>query len=132
MGNKAVKLIIPAGEMQRDFTEKADGCQRMVFFFLSIYDALEELLRGSRFRDKQYTDEMCYTAGQGRKRLYGAINRGKMFEICQGYAGPDNSPLPVFLSSDTTVICKSMAAHPIISEFTTCFCHILPSEYAHI
>jgi hypothetical protein len=70
----------------------------------------------------QYTEfEKCFSAGQGRKRQYGAINRGEMYEICQGYAGPDVSSLPVFLSSDTTVICKSMAAHPNISEFTTCF-----------
>ena len=133
MGKKAVKLHIPAGVMQRDFTEKADGCQRLVFFFRSIYDAIKELLRASRFRNRQYTEfEKCFSDGQGRKRQYGAINRGEMYEICQGYAGADVSPLPVFLSSDTTVICKSMAAHPIISEFTTCFCHILPSEYAHI
>ena len=103
------------------FTEKADGCQRLVFFFRSIYDAIKELLRASRFRNRQYTEfEINFSAGQGRKRQYGAINHGEMYEICQEY-GPDVSPLPVFLSSDTMVICKSMAAHPIISEFTTCF-----------
>jgi hypothetical protein len=121
MGQKAFKLNIPAGVMQRDFTEQADGCQRLVFFSRSIYDAIKELLRASRFRNKQYTEfEMCYSAGQARKRQYGSINRGEMYEICQGYAGPDVSPLPVFLSSDTTVICKSMSTHPIISEFLPC------------
>ena len=41
-----------------------------------------------------------------------------MYEIAQGYAGADTlaSPMPVFLSSGTTVICKKMAAHPIICE----------------
>jgi hypothetical protein len=41
-----------------------------------------------------------------------------MYEISQGYAGRDVSPLPVFLSSDATVICKKMGAHPITSEST--------------
>ncbi len=47
----------------------------MVFFFLSIYDAIKELLRASLFRNKHFTEfEMCYSAGQARKRQYGAIN----------------------------------------------------------
>ena len=116
MGKKAVKLNIPAGVMHRDFTEPADGAQRIIFFFRSIYDAIKELLRAPRFRGKQYFEfEKVYSAGQ--KRQYGAINRGEMYEIAQGYAGADVSPLPVFLSSDTTVICKHMGAHPIICEF---------------
>ena len=116
MGKKAVKLNIPAGVMHRDFTEPADGAQRIIFFFRSIYDAIKELLRAPRFRGKQYFEyEKVYSAGQ--KRQYGAINRGEMYEISQGYAGADVSPLPVFLSSDTTVICKHMGAHPIICEF---------------
>ena len=122
MGKNAVKLNIPAGVMHRDFTEPADGAQRIIFFFRSIYDAIKELLRAPRFRrntasnSKQYFEfEKVYSAGQ--KRQYGAINRGEMYEIAQGYAGPDVSPLPVFLSSDTTVICKHMGAHPIICEF---------------
>ena len=111
MGKKAVRLNIPAGVMHKDFTEPADGCQRMVFFFRSMYDAVKELLRSPRFRGRQYTEfEKVYTAGN--KRQYGAINRGTMYEIAQGYAGPDVSPIPVFLSSDTTVICKKMGAHP--------------------
>ena len=38
MGKKAVKLNIPAGVMQKDFSEPADGAQRMVFFYRSCYD----------------------------------------------------------------------------------------------
>lgn len=115
MRRKAVKLNIPDGVQQRDFTVRADGSQRMVFFFRSLYDAVKQLLRSSRFAGKQYTQfEKVYTSGQ--KRKFGAINRGEMYEISQAYAGPDVSPLPVFLSSDTTVICKKMGAHPIISE----------------
>ncbi len=77
MGKTAVKLNIPAGVMQRDFTEKADGCQRLVFFFQSIYDAIKELLLASLLRNKQYTEfEMCYSAGLARKRQYGSINSG--------------------------------------------------------
>ena len=121
MRKKAVKLNIPDGVQERDFSEPADGCQRMVFFFRSLYDAVKQLLRSSRFAGKQYTEfERVYTPGQ--KRKLGAINRGEMYEISQEYAGPDVSPLPVFLSSDTTVICKKMGAHPIISE---CLSHLV-------
>ncbi len=116
MGRKAVKLNIPEGVLQKDFTEPADGAQRMVFFYRSLYDAIKQLLRNIRFKGKQYTEfEKVYSAGH--KRQYGAINRGEMYEISQGYAGRDVSPLPVFLSSDATVICKNMGAHPIICEF---------------
>jgi len=124
MGKKAVRLNIPAGVMHKDFTEPADGCQRMVFFFRSMYDAVKELLRSPRFRGRQYTEfEKVYTAGN--KRQYGAINRGTMYEIAQGYAGPDVSPIPVFLSSDTTVICKKMGAHPLICEYHTKHCQCM-------
>ena len=49
MRKKAVKLNIPDGVQQRDFTERADGSQRIVFFFRSLYDAVKQLLRSSRF-----------------------------------------------------------------------------------
>ena len=69
------------------------------------------------FAGRQYTEfEKVYSAGQ--KGRYGAIKRADMYEIRQGYADPDVSPLPVFLSSDATAICKKMGAHPIISEST--------------
>lgn len=122
MGKKAIDLNIPGGVMNRDFSEKADGSQRMVFFFRSLYDAIKQLANNSRFAGKQYTQfEMVHTAD--RKRKYGAINRGEMYEIAQGYAGADCSPMPVFLSSDTTVICKHMGAHPVICECPRYFLH---------
>jgi hypothetical protein len=117
MGKQAVKLNIPGGVLQKDFSEPADGAQRMIFFYRSLYDAVKQLLRSARLAGRQYTGfERVYSVGQ--KRKLGAINRGEMYEISQGYAGRDVSPLPVFLSSDATVICKKMGAHPIISEST--------------
>jgi hypothetical protein len=98
----------------------------MVFFFQSLYDGVKKLLRASRFAGRQYIEfQKVYSAGQ--KRQYGAINRGEMYEIAQGYAGPDVSPVPVFLSSDTTVICKKMGAHPITCEFVSFMC-----MYVHV
>jgi hypothetical protein len=117
MGKHAVKLNMPGGVLQKDFSEPADGAQRMIFFYRSLYDAVKQLLRSARLAGRQYTGfERVYSVGH--KRKYGAINRGEMYEISQGYAGRDVSPLPVFLSSDATVICKKMGAHPIISEST--------------
>ena len=115
MGKKAIDLNIPGGVMSRDFTEVTDGSQRLIFFFRSMYDAVKQLASNTRFVGKQYTQfEMAYTVGN--KRKYGAINRGTMYENAQERAGNNTSPMPVFLSSDTTVICKKMGAHPIISE----------------
>jgi hypothetical protein len=123
MGKKAVDLNMPGGVMSRDFTEPEDGPQRLVFFYRSLYDAIKQLISSSRFKGKQYTQfELVYSSGQ--KRKYGAINRGSMYEIAQGYAGPDASPVPAFLSSDTTVICKKMGAHPIICEYTFLYMHV--------
>ncbi len=115
MGRKAVKLNIPGGVLEKDLSEPANGAQRMVFFYRSLYYAVKQLLRSARLAGKQHTGfERVYSAGQ--KRKYGAINRSEMYEISQGYKGPDVSPLPVLLSSDATVMCKKMGAHPIISE----------------
>ena len=120
MGRNAVKLNVPGGVLQKDLSEPADGTQRMVFFYRSLYDAVKQLLRSARLAGKQHTQfEKVYSVGQ--KRKYGEINRSDMYETCQGYAGPDVSPVPVFLSSDATVICKTMGAHPIISESTNMF-----------
>ena len=119
MGKKAIDLNIPGGVMSRDFTEPADGSQRLVFFFRSLYDAVKQLASNTRFAGKQYTEfEMVHTVGN--KRKYGAINRGEMYESAQARAGADTSPMPVFLSSDTTVICKKMGTHPIICESACC------------
>jgi hypothetical protein len=130
MGKKAVKLNIPAGVLQKDFSKPADGAQRMVFFFRSFYDAIKQLLCNARFKGRQYTEfEKVYSVRHKRQYgHYGAINRSEMYEICQGHAGRDVSPLPVFLSSDATVICKHMGAHPIISE--SCI-YILANTYTY-
>ncbi len=132
MGRKAVKFNIPAGVLQKDFSEPADGAQRMVFFYRSLYDAIKQLLRSARFKGRQYTEfERIYSVGH--KRQYGAINRGEMYEICQGYVGRDVLPLPVFSCSDATVICKHMGAHPIICESMALSCPcIYTCIYMHI
>ncbi len=52
MGNKAIDLNIPGGVMSRDFTEKADGSQRLIFFFRSIYDAIKQLASNTQLRWK--------------------------------------------------------------------------------
>ncbi len=81
--------------MSRYFTEKADGKQLMIIYFRSFYDAIKQLLRNARFAGKQYTEfEMSLTPGM--KRKYGAINRGEMYEIAQGIAGPQPPPFPRF------------------------------------
>ncbi len=88
MGRKAVKLNIPGGVLQKDLSEPADGAQRLVFYYLSLYDAVKQLLRSASLAGKQHTGfEKVFSAGQ--KRKYGAINRGEMYEISQGYAGPE-------------------------------------------
>jgi hypothetical protein len=53
MGRKAVKLNITEGVLQNDFSEPADGAQRMVFIYHSIYDAIKQLLRNIRFKGRQ-------------------------------------------------------------------------------
>ena len=115
MGKQAIDLNIPGGVISKDFSEKLDGSQRMSFFCRSLHDACKQLANTSRFAGKQYTQfELVHT--EDGKRKYGAINRGEMYEVCQGHAGQDTSPMPMFLSSDTTVICKKMGAHPIICK----------------
>ena len=42
----AVDEYVPEGGVQRaDFTEPLDGCQRLIFFFRSLYNAIKELLK---------------------------------------------------------------------------------------
>jgi hypothetical protein len=60
-----------------------------------------------------------------------------MYEISQGYAGRDVSPLPVFFSSDAMVTCKHMGALPIISDFNAlsclCICILIQAkQYIHM
>jgi hypothetical protein len=51
---KAVKLNIPADVLQKDFSKPADGAQRMVFFYRSLYDAIKLLLCNARFKGRQF------------------------------------------------------------------------------
>ena len=95
MGKKAIDLNIPGGVMSRDFTEKADGSQRLIFFYRSLYDAIKQLAKNSRNAGKQYTEfELVYTAGN--KRKYGAINRGEMYELLRLGLVPTRPRCPYF------------------------------------
>jgi len=71
MGKTAVKLNMPGGVLQKDFSEPADGAQRMIFFYRSLYDAVKQLLRSARLAGRQYTGfERVYSVGH--KRLLSA------------------------------------------------------------
>jgi hypothetical protein len=84
-----------------------------------MYDAIKQLASNTRFAGKQYTEfEMVHTV-----RKYGAINQGEMYAMSHTFAGADTSAMPVLLSSDTTVVCKKMGAHPIICE-SACYMHV--------
>ena len=112
---KAVEENVPDGCMREDFTEPLDGAQKMIFYFRSMYEACKELLRNARFAGSQYVEADTSMTPMGKRKL-GELNRGTMYENCQFRAGAKVSPVPVFLSSDTTVICKKMGGHPIIRE----------------
>ena len=112
---KAVDENVPDGCMREDFTEPLDGAQKMIFYFRSMYEACKELLRNARFAGSQYIEADTSMTPMGKRKL-GELNRGTMYEKCQFRAGAKVSPVPVFLSSDTTVICKKMGGHPIIRE----------------
>jgi hypothetical protein len=112
---KAIKEFVPDGVQSADFTEPLDGSQRLIFYFRCLYDAIKELLRNARFTGRQYTQAVIKRDANGR-RVYSAFNTGEVYEIAQVKAGPNVSPVPVFLSSDATLVSKSMGGHPIISE----------------
>jgi len=129
---RAVDEFIPEDVERADFTEKLDGAQTLVFFFRCLYDAIKELLRNARFSGRQYTqaDVVLNAAGH---RMYSAFNTGTVYEVAQLRCGPNCSPVPIFLSSDGTVIGKSMAGHPIICECPTQppqYCRAAAREYA--
>jgi hypothetical protein len=109
----AVKEYVPEGVQRVDFTEPLDGCQRLIFFFRSLYDAIKELLKNSRFSGRQYTQAEVKFHPNGL-RAYNTINSGKVFEAAQITAGPGVSPVLVLLSSDSTLVSKHMGGHPIL------------------
>jgi hypothetical protein len=111
-----VDEYVPEGVQRADFTEPLDGCQRLIFFFRSLYDAIKELLKNSRFNGRQYTQAEVKFHPNGL-RAYNTANSGKVFEAAQITAGPGVSPVLVLLSSDSTLVSKQMGGHPILGEY---------------
>jgi hypothetical protein len=100
-----------------NFTEILDGCQRLFFYYRCLYDAIKELLRNARFASRQYMhSEIKYNSTGGRAYSAAAFNTGKVYEFAQLHAGKDVSPVPIFLSSDATLLTKKLRGHPIICE----------------
>ena len=110
-----INEYVPEGVQRVDFTEPLDGCQRLIFFFRSLYDAIKELLKNSRFRGRQYTQAEVKFHPDGL-RAYNTINSGKVFEAAQITAGTDVSPVLLLVSSDSTLVSKHMGGHPILGE----------------
>ena len=72
---------------------------------------------GWHFSGSQYTQALAVIKLYANsKHVHSACNTGEVYEIAQVKAGPNVSPVPVFLSSDATLVSKSMGGHPIISE----------------
>jgi hypothetical protein len=116
---KAVKEYLRLGVQSADFTQKLDGPQKVSFYYRDLYDAAKELLKNPKFAGKQHTEAEIRINAQSLGE-FSAFNTGKVFEVAQVYhdAGDRVSPIPIFLSSDATLIGKRGSAHPIISEFT--------------
>ena len=118
---KVLDEILPDGILREDFTDPSglDGAQKMVFYFRSPYEAIKQLLRNARFAGSQYTQADVLYNRNGTRKL-GHLNRSGMYEECQFSAmeglSYGVSPVPIFLSSDSTVICKKMGGHPIIRK----------------
>ena len=49
-------------------------------------------------------------------QVYSAFNTGAVYELAQVHAGDGVSPVPIFISSDATMVSKKMGGHPIIRE----------------
>ena len=111
-----INEYVPEGVQRVDFTEPLDGCQRLIFFFRSLYDAIKELLKNARFSGRQYTQADVKFHPDGL-RAYNTINSGKVFEAAQITAGPGVSPVLLLVSSDSTLVSKSMGGHPILGEY---------------
>jgi hypothetical protein len=115
LAEHAIDEFIPDGVMKEDFTEALDGSQRLIFFWRCLYDAIKELLRNARFAGKQYTHAEIKYDSTGA-RVYSAFNTGEVYEVGQMYAGEGVSPVPIFLSSDATLVSKKLGGHPIMRE----------------
>lgn len=124
MANDICREYVPDGVMKADFTEELDGKQKLVFFHRDLYTVVKELLGDSRFAGRQYTQFESGVNSNG-KRTFGAFNTGDVYRDAQAKAGPDVSPIPIFLSADKTYVLKSMSVHPIIGMvvFDLFHCH---------
>jgi hypothetical protein len=79
IGKDAAKLNISGGVLQKDLSEPADGAQRMVFFYRSLYDEVKQLLQSARLTGKQHTQfEKVFSAGPVQARSAGM---GKSTEV---------------------------------------------------
>jgi hypothetical protein len=125
---KAIKEFVPDGVQSADFTEPLDGSQRLIFYFRCLYDAIKELLRNARFTGRQYTQAVIKLDAVG-KRVYSAFNTGEVYEIAQVKAGPNVSPVPVFLSSDATLV--DGGARIYVSRTYVYVCHSM-FRYAQV
>ena len=115
LSKRAIGEHIPEGVKNANFTETLDGSQRLIFYFRCLYDAIKELLRNASFAGRQYTHaKIKYNSTGGR--AYNAFNTGLVYELAQMHAGKDVSPVPIFLSSDATLLTKKLGGHPIICE----------------
>ena len=115
LAEHAIHEFVPDGVMQADFTEALDGSQRLLFFWRCLYDAIKELLRNARFAGKQYTHaEFKYNSTGAH--AFSAFNTGEVYELGQMHAGEGVSPVPIFLSSDATLVSKKLGGHPILCE----------------
>lgn len=115
LSQHAMAEFVPDGVMEADFTEALDGRQRLIFFWRCLYDAIKEVLRNGRFAGKQYTHAEVKFNSTGA-RVYSAFNTGEVYEVGQLHAGEGVSPVPIFLSSDATLVSKKLGGHPILCE----------------
>ena len=113
MSNAICAEYVRGGEMSADFTEVGDGPQSLVFYYRSLYQVVKDLLSNPRFAGRQYTQFEVATNGLG-KRSYGEFNTGEIYQAAQIKAGPNASPVPIFLSADKTYVLKDITVHPII------------------
>lgn len=121
MSNAICAEYVPGGELSADFTEDGDGPQSLVFYYRSLYQVVKDLLSNPRFAGRQYTQFEVSTNGLG-KRSFGDFNTGEIYQAAQIKAGPDASPVPIFLSADKTYVLKDISVHPIIGMIVFLIC----------
>ena len=121
LSEHAAKHYVPGNVQRAEFTEELDGCQRLIFFYRCLYDAIKELLRNARFAGHQYT-HADIKFNQNGKRVYQGFNTGEVYEVAQLHAGDGVSPVPCFLTSDFTLVSKKMGGHPILCKLLACMC----------